>query len=627
MEREKLITLVTKAQKGDGQALNDLFNEFYNDVYYFALKTVKDEDIARDVTQESFIEIINTIGNLQEPAAFVKWMKQIAYHQCTRFFKKKKDVIVDEDEDGNTIFDTIKEEKTEFIPDAALDQDDFKKTIMSIIDQLTEEQRAAVLLYYFDELSVKEIAEIQGVSENTVKSRLNYARKGIKTSVEGYEKKTGIKLYSASAAPALLWMLRGYFDQATPESAVTVAKVVSAATGTTVTAPATLAATAAKATLGAKIAALPLATKIVAGAAAAVIILSGSAAIFLNGGNGSDSGAGTTSTDYGNGGSGATNENHEPYLVPAGGVYTTADGKTYKEGELVNTAPQHGDTFKTADYTYKYDLVRRGVNDGVDWVTAGNDEWGVVVNDNKASYAPFETAINGAPVKDISYTFEGCTRMESAPAIPDGVTNLDHTFEGCTSLTSVPTIPDSVTSMHSTFSGCSKLTVTPRIPDGVYLMSFTFEKCTSLTTVTNLPSTLEWMAGTFDGCRALTSVPDLPSKVKSISWAFQNCSSLVKAPVIPASVEKIHGAFLSCTSLSGTVVINANLSTPTIPCNNSCQICAEQNYNSCEECMECCPYSGCFGGIAGGSITLTGSCKYLQEIANTSVANHVRVEN
>jgi len=116
MEREKLIALVTSAQQGNSEAMNQLFNAFYNDVYYFALKTVKDEDLACDITQETFIEIINTLGALQEPAAFVKWMKQITYHQCTRHFKKKTDVLVEEDEEGNTVFDTLQEERTSLSP-------------------------------------------------------------------------------------------------------------------------------------------------------------------------------------------------------------------------------------------------------------------------------------------------------------------------------------------------------------------------------------------------------------------------------------------------------------------------------------------------------------------------------
>ena len=90
MEREDLVKLVTAAQAGNESALNALFNVFYNDIYYFALKTVKDDQLACDITQEAFVEIINTLGNLREPAAFVTWAKQITYHQCTRYFRKNK---------------------------------------------------------------------------------------------------------------------------------------------------------------------------------------------------------------------------------------------------------------------------------------------------------------------------------------------------------------------------------------------------------------------------------------------------------------------------------------------------------------------------------------------------------
>ncbi len=285
MEREKLISLVTAAQRGDPDALNQLFNTFYNDVYYFALKTVKDDQIACDITQEAFIEIINTLGNLQEPAAFVKWMKQITYHQCTRYFKKKTDITVDEDEDGNTVFDTLEEEKAEFIPDKALDLADFKKTIMDMIDELSEEQRSAVMMFYFDELSIKQIAEIQNTSENTVKSRLNYARKGIKKSVEDYEKKTGIKLHCVGVLPLLLWLFREYFAQALPASAANVAKGVAAATGVSVSSAAATTAVTATVGIGVKIAALPITTKIIAGTIAVLIAIGGgtAAAILLGG--------------------------------------------------------------------------------------------------------------------------------------------------------------------------------------------------------------------------------------------------------------------------------------------------------------------------------------------------------
>ena len=198
MEQEKLVSLVKGAQSGDAASFEELFETFYNDVYYFALKTVKEESLACDITQEAFIEIFNTIQNLKEPAAFVAWMRRITYHQCTRYFKKKKDVLVDEDEDGNTMFDSLADDDAGAIPSEVLEKEDFRKTILSMIDTLSEEQRSAIFLYYFDELSIAQIAEIQGVSEGTVKSRLNYARKAMKKSVEEYEEKTGTKLHGIS---------------------------------------------------------------------------------------------------------------------------------------------------------------------------------------------------------------------------------------------------------------------------------------------------------------------------------------------------------------------------------------------------------------------------------------------
>ena len=299
MERDKLISLVSKAKQGDPDALNDLFNAFYNDVYYFALKTVKDDQVACDVTQETFIEVINTLDQLEQEAAFVTWLKKITYHQCTRYFKKKKDVIVDEDEDGNTVFDTLQEEKADFIPEEALDKEDFKKTIMGMIDNLSEEQRAAVMMFYYDELSIKQIAEIQNTNENTVKSRLNYAKKGIKKSVEDYEKKNGVKLHCVGVLPLLLWLFKDYFAQSAPATATAVAEGVAAATGTTVTITATATTTATVTTtaatttavgVGAKIASLPIATKIIAGIVAASLVIGGATtAIVVNNNNNDDS--------------------------------------------------------------------------------------------------------------------------------------------------------------------------------------------------------------------------------------------------------------------------------------------------------------------------------------------------
>lgn len=289
MEREKLIKLVTSAQRGDPKAIDTLFNAFYNDVYYFALKTVKDSDLACDITQDTFTTVISTLKDLKEPAAFVTWMKQIAYSHCTRFFKKKKEVLVDEDEDGHTIFDTVAEERTEFVPDEALDQEDFRKTILGMIDTLSEEQRSATMLYYYNEMTVKQIAEVQGVAEGTVKSRLIYARKAIKRSVEDYEKKNNVKLHSVALFPLIFWLFAGA-EEVMPAAALpVVVGGITAATGTAVTAGsaaaaaggATATATAAAGTgIMAKLVGIPLVAKVISGVVAASLVV-GSVSVAL----------------------------------------------------------------------------------------------------------------------------------------------------------------------------------------------------------------------------------------------------------------------------------------------------------------------------------------------------------
>ena len=279
MEREKLIDLVQRAQKGDAEATEALFTAFYNDVYYFALKTVKDSDVAGDITQDAFIDIIRNIGSLQEPAAFVTWMKRITYNRCTRYFSRNKEVLVEEDEDGNSIFDTLADESEGSIPSEVLEQEEFRKTILSMIDQLTEEQRSAVMMFYFDDLNVAQIAEIQGVSAGTVKSRLNYARKAIKKSVEDYEKKHDIKLHSFSLLPLLmLFFGKEAMDE---DKAAAIRAAVGDATATT-----TKIGVAAKAARSGgfimKLSTLPLWGKITAAIVAVAIVAGAAVAIITN---------------------------------------------------------------------------------------------------------------------------------------------------------------------------------------------------------------------------------------------------------------------------------------------------------------------------------------------------------
>ena len=72
-------------------------------------------------------------------------------------------------------------------------------------------------------------------------------------------------------------------------------------------------------------------------------------------------------------------------------------------------------------------------------------------------------------------------RIDTAPEIPNSVTDMSWTFSGCTGLTTAPKIPNSVTCMYKTFSGCTGLTTAPEIPNSVTRIDYTFSGCTNLT--------------------------------------------------------------------------------------------------------------------------------------------------
>lgn len=263
--------LVIQAQRGDQAAMNDLIGGCYGQLYAAAYQTVKNQDTACDVTQEACLEIINSLQKLENPEAFMVWAQRITYHQCTRYFRQNKELLVDENEDGETVFDILPDESDSAQIDQAYETKEFQQEMMAIIDTLPPEQRSALLLHYYERLSVKQIAEIQETTEGTVKSRLNYGRKAVKKQVEAYEKKNNIKLHSVAPLGLLLWWLFGREKETasvTLQAMPKVAQALGASAGKTAAAAGGAAARTVLSKVAAGIAAAVLATGAVGGSIA-----------------------------------------------------------------------------------------------------------------------------------------------------------------------------------------------------------------------------------------------------------------------------------------------------------------------------------------------------------------------
>lgn len=207
MDKQDLTTLVRLAQKGERDALEAVLEEIQRPVYYQCKKILQNEPDALDATQEILLSVVEKLDTLRQPDAFRGWVNRMTVNRCKNLLTRGgRELQFAEDEEGNSVLEDIEDLDEQAVPDKSLDNAETRRMVTDLVDALPPEQRLCVLMYYYNEMSVREIAETLSIPENTVKSRLNYARRSLKKGVLDYERQ-GIKLYSFSPLPFLLYFL------------------------------------------------------------------------------------------------------------------------------------------------------------------------------------------------------------------------------------------------------------------------------------------------------------------------------------------------------------------------------------------------------------------------------------
>ena len=201
--------LVELSKEGDQQAIAQLYDRTSKRAYYLAKQLVKDEDQAQDIVQDAYVKVFTNLHLLEQVENFQGWLNTIVVNKSKDYLKKKKPMLfsqmVSEEDEGREL--DFEDEGGYFSPDRRVDYTETKRLIQGMIDRLPQEQRMAIVLFYLEEMPVKQIARVMECSEGTVKSRLNYGRKAIKAQVLELEKK-GTKLYCVPFIPFLYWLLR-----------------------------------------------------------------------------------------------------------------------------------------------------------------------------------------------------------------------------------------------------------------------------------------------------------------------------------------------------------------------------------------------------------------------------------
>lgn len=275
---------VQKAMKGDQEAYTYLYEKTYTKCFYLARKFLNSEHTAQDIVQDAYVKAFKSLDTLEDPEKFQSWIGTIVSNLSKNELKRRKVTLFSEteNEDGQDISDTFVDDRVSVQPEIVMDQNETTRLMKEIIDTLTDEQRICVTMFYMEQMSVKEMASVLEVSENTVKSRLNYGRQKIKDKVLDLEKK-GTKLYGLAPIPFFLLLLKEDVKAAQATqipsmsaavSSATKAVTTAAGTGSTVagTTAATVAAGAGKG----------IATKVIAGIVAGTLVVGGGAAAIVH---------------------------------------------------------------------------------------------------------------------------------------------------------------------------------------------------------------------------------------------------------------------------------------------------------------------------------------------------------
>lgn len=155
---------IVKAMNGDKQAFESLIIENKSKMYKTAIVILKNDDDAYDALQEALIKMYKNIGKLESAEAFYAWSKRIIINCCYDIIYKNQKVV-----NINTKLMNTYEESIE-------DSHECEDETAKLLENLEEDLRLVSILYYYDELSIREIGEVLEIPQGTVKSRLSRAR-------------------------------------------------------------------------------------------------------------------------------------------------------------------------------------------------------------------------------------------------------------------------------------------------------------------------------------------------------------------------------------------------------------------------------------------------------------------
>jgi RNA polymerase sigma-70 factor (ECF subfamily) len=177
--------LVQQLQAGDTDSLGVLVARWEQPLFRFVYRMVPRQEDARDICQETFLRVLKKADRYRPGSRFSTWMYQIALNLCRDQARKRRrwSLIVSEDQEPPERAAGTGPRPLDEDPEGAAGRNEMNRAVHRALEELPAEQREVLLMKEFEGLKFREIAEILGCPESTVKSRMYYGLDGVRAAL------------------------------------------------------------------------------------------------------------------------------------------------------------------------------------------------------------------------------------------------------------------------------------------------------------------------------------------------------------------------------------------------------------------------------------------------------------
>lgn len=175
--------LVRQCQNGDSEAMSCLISKYQDRVYNSILKICQNRDDAAELTQDAFVKVLENINSFRGQSSFYTWLFRVAVNLTLNYCKRRFKLSPISLDAENDRFEKDRQKLTALLasPDAVdpaviAQQKELSQIVVNLIGQLRQEYRVVLVLRDIEQMSYAEIAEVLGIENGTVKSRLSRAR-------------------------------------------------------------------------------------------------------------------------------------------------------------------------------------------------------------------------------------------------------------------------------------------------------------------------------------------------------------------------------------------------------------------------------------------------------------------